>query len=186
MMVFRMFVYQTTFDTLQLKKDKGTNYVLSWKSKRVYTSKHNPLYTVFLHNTKLSGYRMGIKFDKDPLAVEKNNHVTKTTNAYVIYNSDTWTNNQLRNFTLRNCLFGAARIVKSSNNEKCVYSGYGIAFDGKGTWSIGNDYARNVVTFGVDNSSSSHADNRKNKFLLLGEGDTFGINGSFGAPEKKV
>ena len=35
-----------------------------------------------------------------------------------------------------------------------------------------------VIIFGVDNSSSSHADNLKN------EGDTFGINGSFGAPEK--
>ena len=35
-----------------------------------------------------------------------------------------------------------------------------------------------VIIFGVDNSSSSHADNLKH------EGDTFGINGSFGAPEK--
>ena len=30
----------------------------------------------------------------------------------------------------------------------------------------------------------SHADNHKNNFLVLGEGDTFGINRSFGAPEK--
>ena len=37
-----------------------------------------------------------------------------------------------------------------------------------------------------DNSSSSHTDNCKNDFLVLGEGDTFGINGSFGAPEKKL
>ena len=48
-----------------------------------------------------------------------------------------------------------------------------------------NDYARNVVVFGIDTSSSSHIDNHKNEFLILGEGDTFGINGSFGAPEKK-
>ena len=38
--------------------------------------------------------------------------------------------------------------------------------------------------FGVDNSSSSHAEYHKNTFLVLGEGDTFGINGSVGAPEK--
>ena len=37
--------------------------------------------------------------------------------------------------------------------------------------------------FGIDNSSTSHTDNLKNDFLILGEGDTFGINGSFGAPE---
>ena len=48
----------------------------------------------------------------------------------------------------------------------------------------GNYYARNVIIFGVDNSSSYHADNLKNNFL--GEGDTFGINGGFGVPVKKV
>ena len=82
-------------------------------------------------------------------------------------------------------MFGATNIVKNSDKERYVYSGYGIAFDGKGEWSFDNDCARNVIISGVDNSSSSHADNLKNSFLMLGEGDTFGINGSFGAPEKK-
>ena len=40
------------------------------------------------------------------------------------------------------------------------------------------------MTNDVDNSSSSHSDNRKYIFIILGEGDTFGFNGSFGAPEK--
>ena len=43
---------------------------------------------------------------------------------------------------------------------------------------------RNFTIFGVKNSSSSHTDNLENDFLILGEGDIFGINGSFGAPEK--
>ena len=30
-----------------------------------------------------------------------------------------------------------------------------------------------------------HFDNRRNNFLVQGEGSTFGINGSFGSPEKK-
>ena len=34
--------------------------------------------------------------------------------------------------------------------------------------------------------SSSHADNLKNDFRLLGEGDAFGFNGTFSAPEKKL
>ena len=42
------FVYQPTLDTLQLKKDQGTDYVLSWKSNRVYNSKFKPLYTNIL------------------------------------------------------------------------------------------------------------------------------------------
>ena len=66
-----------------------------------------------------------------------------------------------------------------------MHSGYGIAFDGKGTWSFGNGYDRNVVIFGVDNSSSSHMIIARIIFLLLGEGPTYGINGSFGSPEKK-
>ena len=41
------------------------------------------------------------------------------------------------------------------------------------------------MTFGVDNSSLSYIDNLKSNCLVLGEGDTFGINGSFGAPEIK-
>ena len=57
---------------------------------------------------------------------------------------------------MKNCLFGATNI------------------DGKCDWSFGNNLA---------NSSSFHNDNLKNGFLNLGEGDTFGINESFGAPE---
>ena len=40
-------------------------------------------------------------------------------------------------------------------------------------WNFGNGYARNVIIFGADNSSSSHTDDLKNNFLSLGEGDFF-------------
>ena len=56
-----------------------------------------------------------------------------------------------------------------------MYSGYRIAFDGKDSWSFRDDFSRNVIIFGVDNSSSSHTDNLKNDFIILGDGDTFGI-----------
>ena len=46
-------------------------------------------------------------------------------------------------------------------------------------------YARNVMIFEAGHSSSSHAHNLKNDFLILDEGDTFSIKESFGAPEKK-
>ena len=74
-------------------------------------------------------------------------------------------------------------IVKNSDKEKYVYSGYGMAFDRKDSWSFNDDTARNVIIFGVDNSSLSHTGNLKNDILTLGQADTFGINGSFGAPE---
>ena len=44
------FTYQPTLDTLELQKDKGTDYVLIWKSKVVHTSKLKPLYTAFLQS----------------------------------------------------------------------------------------------------------------------------------------
>ena len=56
-------------------------------------------------------------------------------------------------------MFGATTIAKTNDKENYVCSGYVIAFDGKGFWSFGNDYARNVVIFVVDTSSSSHIDN---------------------------
>ena len=54
-----MFFYQPTLDTLELKKDKDTDYVLSWKSQRVYNSKLKSLYKTFLHSIKISGYKTG-------------------------------------------------------------------------------------------------------------------------------
>ena len=71
-----------------------------------------------------------------------------------------------------------------------MYSGYRIAFDEKSIWSFGNDYAlclcfRNVIIFGIDNSLSSDTDNHRNNSLVLGEGDTFGINGALSASKRK-
>ena len=68
--------------------------------------------------------------------------------------------------------------VKNSDKQRYVYSSYGITFDSSGSQSFDNDEARNVIIIGVDNSSSSHADNRKNNFLVLGEGPTFGTDKS--------
>ena len=48
-------------------------------------------------------------------------------------------------------------------------SGCRISFDVAGSWSFGNDFARNVMIFGVDNNLLSTTNNLKNCFLLLGE-----------------
>ena len=61
-----------------------------------------------------------------------------------------------------------------------------MRFDGWDWSSFGDGSARNVIIYGVDNSSSSHVDNRKNNFLILGLGPTFEINRSFASPEKKI
>ena len=84
-MNLKTFVCQPTLDTLELQKDKGNDYVLSWESKAVYNSKLKPLYTAFLHSIRLFEYRIGIKFNKDRLAVEQNNYLTKIVNVDIVY-----------------------------------------------------------------------------------------------------
>ena len=82
------FVCQPILDALELKKDKGIDYVLNQKSKEVFNSKHKPLYTAFLHSIKLSEYRIGIKFDKDLLAIEQNKYLSKIVKVYIICDLD--------------------------------------------------------------------------------------------------
>ena len=85
------------------KKDECTDYVFNWKQNGLYTSKLKPLYTAFLHNITLSGYKVRIKIDKDPLAVEQSSYIAKIVNAFIIYDLDAWTNNALNNFKLKTC-----------------------------------------------------------------------------------
>ena len=147
-------VYQPILNTLELKEDKRTSYVLSSESKGVDTAKLKPSYAEFLHSIKLSRYRIGIKFDKDPLAVEQNNYATKIVNTSLVYDLDAWPKNPLSNFKFKNSLFGATNILKSSDKEKRVYSGYGIIFDRAGSSNFGNDYVKDVAAFGVDDQFS--------------------------------
>ena len=51
-----------------------------------------------------------------------------------MYDLDAWAKVLFINFTLKNCLFRGTNIVKYSDKEKYVYSGYKVAFDcdGKG------------------------------------------------------
>ena len=85
-----MAIFQQTLDMLGLKKDQLIDYILGWKSKGVYISELKPLYAAFSYSIKLARYRMGIKFDKDPLAVKQNNYTTKIVNGYIVYDLDAW------------------------------------------------------------------------------------------------
>ena len=156
-----VFVYQPTFDVLELKTEKGTEYIIGWKAKGLYSSKLTALLVAFLSNVKYFGIKIGIQFNTLLVAEQKN---YSSENVYTVYDLDNWPNNPLRSFTLKNCLFGACNIGKNNDKEKYVYSGHGISFNGNGEWSFGNDFARNVIIFGVDHSSSSHTDNLKNDF----------------------
>ena len=63
-------------------------------------------------------------------------------------------------------------VTRNTIKSKFVYNSRVIAFDGAGSWSFGNDFARIVVIFNVDNSSDNHfnTDNQKNNLLAFGKG----------------
>ena len=111
--------------------------------------------------------------------------MTKIINVYIVNDLAAWPRNPTNNLKFKNCLFGATNIVKKSDKEKYVYSGYGITFDSGFSWSFDNGTARNVIIFVFDSSSPLHVGNHKNDFLILCFGSTYGINGKIGSIEKK-
>ena len=97
----------------------------------------------------------------------------KVVNIYVVYEL-----NKIaaigNNFpTLQNALFGAVTLTKNADIDKYKYSGYGIGFDRKSSFSFLSDgFGENILIFGVDMSSSSRIYNKKKDILVLGKGPT--------------
>ena len=85
--------------------------ILSSKSKRVYNSKLKPLYIAFLNSMKLSGSKMGIKSDKNLLALEQSSYASKIVNVDIVYDLDAWSIDTTNNFKFKKSLFGAIRVV---------------------------------------------------------------------------
>ena len=76
--------------------------------------------------------------------------------------------------TIWNYLFGLVKSTKHVDVGLYNYSTYGIVFDRKGSYSIGNEIGRNMIVFGIDMSSSLHIVNKKKDILILGKGPTQG------------
>ena len=77
--------------------------------------------------------------------------------------------------TLGSCLFGAVKLTKDVDVDLYNNSGYGIGFDRKKYYSVGNIIGRNVIIFGVDMSLSPDIDNNKKDILILRKGLTQGL-----------
>ena len=100
----------------------------------------------------------------------------KIVNIYIVYEINKKDNIITIDATLENCLFGAVTLTKNGNIDRYGYSGYGIGFDRKGSFSFsGCGYGQNVLIFGVDMSFSAHIDNKKKDILVLGQGPTQGL-----------
>ena len=85
-------------------------------------------------------------------------------NIYIVYELGA-SGSLINDPTLKNCLFGAVTLTKNADIDNYGYSGYGIGFDRRSSFSfVRGRFGQNVIIFGVDISSSSQIDNKKKTF----------------------
>ena len=135
--------------------DANNRNILSWKSKGLSDENIKaPTTSTRILNPTLNfvGNKLRVKFSGNCLKQEKItfNH-GKIVNIYIVYEIERSVN--ISSYpTLENCLFGAVELTKHVDVDLYKYSGYGIGFDRKGFFSIGNEIGKNVIIFGVDMS----------------------------------
>ena len=69
-------------------------------------------------------------------------------------------------------MFGSVKLTTNADIDKYGYSRCSIGVDRWSSFSIGYGAGKNVITFGVDMSSSPKVNNRKKDILILGKGPT--------------
>ena len=142
-----------------------TEYISSWKSKGLSAESIKPLATSDNSLTPALNYcgtKARVKFTGSCLKQSKtsSNH-GKVVNIYIIYELGA-SSSHINDATLKNCLFGTVTLTKNPDIDKYGYSGYGIGFDRRGSFSFpsgGYGYDQNVLIFGVDMSFSAHIEN---------------------------
>ena len=98
-------------------------------------------------------------------------------NIYCVYKLDPISSSGDNTFTVQNALFASMQITKNANTSKYKYKGYSICFDEGGMFSIGNiNNGRNVLIFGVHESSLVHINNKGNNMFIMDNGFVQGIN----------
>ena len=157
-----------------------TNYVSSWQSKGLSAESIKPPPTSDNSLTPALSYydasKIRVEFTKRCLKQDKitSNH-GKVVNMYTIYELGASSSSN-SDPTIKNCLFGAVTLTKNADIEKYKYSGYGIGFDRRSSFSFpGGGFVQNIIIFGVDMNSSIHIDNKGKDILILRKGPTQGL-----------
>ena len=152
-------------------KQINNDYISEWKS----TGLSNEIITApsasnkFL-NPSLEYLRVKLKVRFSGSCLIQNaityNH-GKSVNIYMVYEINKKDNTTISDPTLENCLFGAVTLTKNADPDQYKYSGYGIGFDRKGSFSfLGGGFGKNVLIFRVDMSFPAHIDNKIKDILV--------------------
>ena len=171
-------VFRPIYKYFEIAGDK----VSSWKSQGLSDEKIILTVTSTDKSATKAVYdnsRIKVRFNGDLLRQNQvtYNHVP-IVNIYIVY--ETTPDTDTSNITSENCLFGTIKLTKNSDIYKYKYSGYGIGFDSRESFSHpsgGN--GTNVIIFGADLSSSVLITKSiLNNVLVLGKALIQGINGT--------
>ena len=78
--------------------------------------------------------------------------------------------------TIKKLFIWCSYFTKNADIDKYRYSGYGIGFDSRSSFSFpGGGFGQNIIIFRVDMSSSIQVDNKGKYILILGKGPTQGL-----------
>ena len=140
------------------------------KISSIITSNYNQAPSLAYHNVRIKLKFVGVLLKQDKITY---NH-GPIVNIYIVHRLNPSITSDI---TLENDQFGAIKLTK--NLKITTDSGYGIAFVSNGSFSHPSGaYGKNVIIFGVDLSSSVHANNKANNISVLGKNVIQGINGT--------
>ena len=101
----------------------------------------------------------------------------KIVNMYVVYMLDPIASTRNTDFTIQNALVGTMNVTINGDISKNKYEGYGLCFDEGGTFSKGGiNNGKNVLIFGVYESSLTHTNNKNNNTYVMGDLFVQGMN----------
>ena len=181
------YVYEcksSSFD-ITIPANSTINFKINtWKSTGIFSSSSNNMIAV--KNASGDLPKLGVVDDYVNLSGKHfqqnktnvfNIYNNISTNIYCIYKLGSISSSRDSTFTVQKALFGSIQITKNADTSKYKYEGYGICFDEGGTFSIGDiRNGRNVLIFGVHESSLTHANNKANNIFVMGDGFVQGIH----------
>ena len=171
---YKAFSFKYTSGKINLWKSTGLNNYSrdsDMAAASVATTSLPPL----IDNGRMSVRLEGVYFKQMRLSRPNNDNIV---NIYIVYLINPISNSRNTDYTVQNALFGSVKITKdATDTSKHKYEGYGICFDEGGMFNMGNiNNGRNVLIFGVHESSLVHKNNKENDIFIIGDGFVQGIN----------
>ena len=146
----------------------AADYVLLWQSKGLSNGSIKPPTTSdnsLTPELNFYGTKTKIKFTRSCL--KESSHIfthKKVVNTYIVYELAA-SSSPYSYPTIKNYLFGVVTLTKNADIKKYKYSGYGIGFDRRSSFSFpSGGFEQNVLIFGADMSTSIHIDNKKKTY----------------------